>query len=329
MVSLVTQQQQARLASWDMTPPAHETVFYKCSHSGASGGGVAPVSSTSTSTSTPLMHMDSSSLSSQDGVNSASPASSSSSSLPPPTSSAAPSYQVRNIIAVSHPKLSECPALRPRQAEKLKGAATTTVAYLMERRKSGFLPSASNGALPPEATPALAKDDSIEKPSSEEKPAPGLEGAAVTKAVKWFSNSSTRSSSRPSYPPAPKHAITKPDPPLAPELHPASPSPSSSADTVNLGLAMGRMEQSLLAQAQDSPPASGLPSLAFVEPNAVVGSAAVAAPSSSSPPPSSARRSHKKDSHKGEMSLLEEAFSYGGRGGQEQKKGGGKKKGGK
>jgi len=185
MVSLVTQQQQARLASWDMTPPAHETVFYKCSHSGArSGGGVAPVSSTSTSTSTPLMHMDSSSLLSHEGVNSTSPASSSSSSLPPPTSSAAPSYQVRNIIAVSHPKLSECPALRPRQAEKLKGAATTTVAYLMERRKSSFLPSASNRALAPEATPAPTKDDSIEKPSSEEKPAPGLEGAAVTKAVK-------------------------------------------------------------------------------------------------------------------------------------------------
>lgn len=335
MVSLVTQQQQARLASWDMTPPAHETVFYKCSHSGASSCGVAPVSSTSTSTSTPLMHMDSSSLSSQEGVNPSSPASPSSSSLAPPTSSAAPSYQVRNVIAVSHPKLSECPALRPRQAEKLKGAATTTVAYLMERRKSSFLPGASNGALAPGATLAPATDNLNDKPSSEEKPAPSMEGAAVTKAVKWFTDSSSRSAPRPSYPPAPKHAVTKPDTPLAPAMHPTSPPPSSSADTVNLVLAMGRMEQSLLAQAQDShltpTPSLLLPSPVSTEPQAAA-AAPAAAPSSSSPPlpmPSSARRFTKRDSHKVDLVLLEEAFSYGGRGRQEQKKGGEKKKGGK
>jgi hypothetical protein len=334
MVSLVTQQQQARLASWDMTPPAHETVFYKCSHSGVSSGGVAPVSSTNTSTSTPLMHMDSSSLSSQEGVNPSSPASSSSSSLPPPTSSVAPSYQIRNVIAVSHPKLSECPALRPRQAEKLKGAATTTVAYLMERRKSSYLPGASNGVLAPGATPASAKDDSNDKPSPEEKPVPGMEDATVTKAVKWFSDSSSRSASRPSYPPTPKHTVTKPDPPSAPAMHPASLPPSSSAEEVNLVLAMGRME-SLLTQAQDSPlaPAQSLLVMPVsAGPHTIATTPAVAAPSSPSlppPMPSSAPRFTKKDSHKVDLALLEEAFSYGGRGGQEQKKEGGKKKGGK
>jgi hypothetical protein len=45
--------------------------------------------------------------------------------------------------------------------------------------------------------------------------------------------------------------------------------------------------------------------------------------------PSSAPRFTKKDSHKVDLALLEEAFSYGGRGGQEQKKEGGRKKGGK
>ena len=321
MVSLVKQQQQARLASWDMTPPAHETVFYKCCYSGTSSGGLTSVLSTSTSVSTPLMHMDSSSMSSQQGVSPPSPTSSSSSSLSPPMS-ANSSYRVRNVIAVSHPKLRECPVLRPRQIEKLKVASTTAVAYLMKRRKSSFLSGASNGALASEATSAAAKDDLIDKPSFEEKPTLGMENTAVTKAVKWFGDSSSRSTSRTSYPLASKHMIIKPDPLLAPVTHPTSLSPSPSADLVNLNLAMGLREQSLVIQAQDSTsapaPSSSLSSPVVVEPHKPAEKLAAASTSSDSSPRMSltARRFTKKV----DLALLEEAFSYCGGGGQEQKK---------
>jgi len=316
-VGLVKQQQHARLASWDMIPPAHETVFYMCTHSGAFSGGVSPILSASTSVSTPLMHMDSSSMSGQQGDSPSSPTSSSSSTLPSILSQTTSSYRVRNVIAVSHPKLRECPVLRPRQAEKLKGASTTTVVYFMERRKSSYLSAASNGTLTSEATSAAAKDDPIYEPTFEEKLASRMEDAAVTKAVKWLSDSSSRSTSRPSYPLTPKHMTIKSDTCLAPLTHPMSPSSSTKANIVSLSPAKSLREQSLVTQAQDSPsapaPSPLLPSPVAMEPQKPEENI-TAAPISSSPRTSlSACRVTKK----GDLTLLEEAFSYCG-GGQEK-----------
>ncbi len=222
-----TQQQKASLASWDMTPPAHKTIFYKCSQF---------VSTTAaTTTSSPAE---------EGNLDAAAPATTSSTVAAPSSSSSSSSFPAPHAIALNHPKLSEFPALRSRQTEKSNGATTAAAAFLLERRKDTRLKAASLFVEAAAAAAVVAKEPppprEARPPTSyaEKKPHPSWGGVSEAKTT---TRSPLRASRRLS---ASQTRAAEPASPPQEELPPS----------------MSRLERVMtLAHAHDDPLPSPLP----------------------------------------------------------------------
>lgn len=174
---LTSHQQNARLASWDMSPPLHDAVFYRCSLFAPQRGGITPVSSAGDGLHQEAVPASPLSKASQEGNDQPAPQSF---QEPSPLSTLNSSHlsllQSRNVIVVSHPKLSECPSPWPRASPASKEGVLVAASHAMDRgqtRLSGAKQKGKlSGTLPPAAKDAQEDRETDPQPTASVELAP-------------------------------------------------------------------------------------------------------------------------------------------------------------
>lgn len=231
-------QQKPSLAAWDITPPPHETVFYKCNQIGpvllseeGESGGTAAVGGDRRASMAAAGGGGAGSIGPTEGEGAAmgrasvaaprakTPTRPSTTLFPgaaAPTASSQPP-PLDNVIVVRHPKLQTCLPLRSRELQqRSSGASTPAAAFLLERRKTTLMSSLAVTASPTAGGPKQTAGGEDGKT---------IAGAAGMLASRWKARKAASAS--PSPPRTRESVAPSPPPPSPPP--PISPSPSAAA----------------------------------------------------------------------------------------------------